>query len=274
MPAQTVPVQAVRAKDYAWAMKSNAFALRVGTPVVCVLCAGVWIVGCSDSAPTPKPPTAITQVAPSARAPQGQASGATSAAGTASATNPSAAPSATASATPTATPRADAAAQKISSSTSDAKIIEVAGLVMPKPVTWQWQSPTVQFRALQYSVPTTTPGISDAELVISVFAAGDGGPIDMNVKRWVSQFRDEDGDEAKAKIEDRTINGIPVKLLELAGRYQGMGQAAPRPGMMQLGAIIQAPGRTVFVRLVGQLETVEGARKEFEALVNGVRASE
>ena len=53
-----------------------------------------------------------------------------------------------------------------------------------------------------------------------------------------------------------------------------MGQAAPRPGMMQLGAIIQAPGRTVFVRLVGQLETVEGARKEFEALVNGVRASE
>ena len=81
-------------------------------------------------------------------------------------------------------------------------------------------------------------------------------------------------DEAKAKIEDRTINGIPVKLLELAGRYQGMGQAAPRPGMMQLGAIIQAPGRTVFVRLVGQLETVEGARKEFEALVNGVRASE
>ena len=248
-------------------MKSNAFALRVGTSVTCLVCAGVWIVGCSDSAPTPKPPTAITQVAPSARAPQVQtpaASSASPAAGTASA------PSATSSATP----RADAAAQKISSSTSDAKIIEVAGLVMPKPVTWQWQSPTVQFRALQYSVPTTTPGISDAELVISVFAAGDGGPIDMNVKRWVSQFRDEDGDEAKAKIEDRTINGIPVKLLELAGRYQGMGQAAPRPGMMQLGAIIQAPGRTVFVRLVGQSETVEGARKEFEALVNGVRASE
>ena len=261
-----MPAQAVRAKYYAWAMKSNAFALRVGTSAACVLCAGVWIVGCSESGPAPKPPTANTKVNPSARAPQGQASAATSAAGTASATNPSAAP--------TATPRADAAAQKISSSTSDAKIIEVAGLVMPKPVTWQWQSPTVQFRALQYSVPTTTPGISDAELVISVFAAGDGGPIDMNVKRWVSQFRDEDGDEAKAKIEDRTINGIPVKLLELAGRYQGMGQAAPRPGMMQLGAIIQAPGRTVFVRLVGQLETVEGARKEFEALVNGVRASE
>ncbi len=145
---------------------------------------------------------------------------------------------------------------------------------MPKPVTWQWQSPTVQFRALQYSVPTSTPGISDAELVISVFAAGDGGPLDMNVKRWVSQFRQEDGSEAAAKIEDRTISGIPVKLIELAGKYQGMGQAAPRSGMMQLGAIIQAPGRTVFIRLVGQSQTVEGARKEFEALINGVRPSE
>ena len=266
LPAQAVRTQAVRAKDYAWAMKSNAFALRVETSAACLLCAGVWIVGCSESGPAPKPPTANTKVNPSARAPQGPASTATSAAGTASATNPSA--------TPTATPRADAAAQKISSSTSDAKIIEVAGLVMPKPVTWQWQSPTVQFRALQYSVPTTTPGISDAELVVSVFAAGDGGPLDMNVKRWISQFRQEDGSEATAKIEDRTISEIPVKLIELAGRYQGMGQAAARPGMMQLGAIIQAPGRTIFIRIIGQSETVETARKDFEAMINGIRSSE
>lgn len=153
-------------------------------------------------------------------------------------------------------------------------MIEVAGLVLPKPVTWEWQSPTVQFRALQYSVPTTTPGISDAELVISVFAAGDGGPLDMNVKRWISQFRQEDGSEATAKIEDRTISEIPVKLIELAGRYQGMGQAAARPGMMQLGAIIQAPGRTIFIRIIGQKETVETARKDFEAMINGIRSSE
>ncbi|NDG64543.1 MAG: hypothetical protein EBY29_13930 [Planctomycetes bacterium] len=79
-----------RAKDYAWAMKSNAFALRVGTSAACLLCGGVWIVGCSESGPAPKPPTANTKVNPSARAPQGQASAATSAAGTASSTNPSA----------------------------------------------------------------------------------------------------------------------------------------------------------------------------------------
>ncbi len=158
---------------------------------------------------------------------------------------------------------------KVSSAESDAKIVEIAGFVMPKPATWQWQTPSMQFRALQYSVP----GVGEsgaAEVVFSVFAAGDGGPIDMNIKRWVGQFRNDDGSEAAAKIEDRTIAGLPVKWIELAGRYQGMGQAAPRPDMMQLGAILQAPDRTIFIRLVGSRATVEAARKDFEAMVAGV----
>lgn len=145
---------------------------------------------------------------------------------------------------------------------------------MPKPVTWQWQSPNVQFRALQYSVPAKGAGSGDAELIFSVFASGDGGPLDMNVKRWVSQFRNADGSEATAKIVDRTINAIPVKMIELAGSYQGMGQAAPRGGMMQLSAIVQAPGRTVFIRLVGQAETVESWRGEFDTMVNGIRTEQ
>ena len=132
----------------------------------------------------------------------------------------------------------------------------------------------MQFRALQYSVPGSAEGAGAAAVVFSVFAAGDGGPIDANVKRWVSQFRSDDGGEASAKIEDRMVGAFPVKWIELAGHYQGMGQAAPRPGMAQLGAIVQAPNLTLFIRLVGPAPTIETSRADFEAMVAGIRAAQ
>ena len=58
--------------------------------------------------------------------------------------------------------------------------------------------------------------------------------------------------------------------METRGSYQAMGQPAPRPGQMQFGAIIEAPGRRVFVRLVGPEETVEASRDDFERLLEGV----
>lgn len=234
-------------------MKSNLFAVL----------AAISVVACGDATPAPKPPVPITKSSASARVPQTQqpvdiavpqiATGSASA--------------------PTSTPRADAAAQRLSTAASDPTIVEIAGLVMPKSVTWQWEAPSMQFRALQYSVPGSGETAGAAEVVFSVFAAGDGGPIDMNVKRWISQFRADDGSEAVAKIEDRTVNGMKVKWIELAGQYQGMGQATPRPGMAQFGAIIQAPSGTLFIRLVGPASTVEASRNDFEAMVAGVRES-
>lgn len=233
--------------------------------------------GC-ERAPAPKPPTPISPAAKNPRAPQSGAtlpSAAPTGASPKGAAQASAEPAnaAQASAGQEGTPKSASTspAVRVSTATSDAKVIEVSGLVMPKPVAWQWQAPTVQFRALQYAVPTKAAGTSDAELVFSVFAAGDGGPMDMNVKRWISQFRAEDGSPAEAIIADSTVNGIAVKTIELAGLYQGMGQAAPRPGIRQLGAILRTADGTVFIRLVGPDATVESWRGEFDAMIAGVR---
>jgi len=246
-------------------------------------CTVLMFSGGCERAPAPKPPTPISPSAKNPRAPQGGAtlpSAAPTSAAPTSAAPTSAAPT---SAEPTNAAQASAGEQgtpkgapatpvvRVSSATSDAKVIEVSGLVMPKPVAWQWQAPTVQFRALQYAVPAKAAGTSDAELVFSVFAAGDGGPMDMNVKRWISQFRAEDGSPAEAIIADSTVNGIAVKTIELAGLYQGMGQAAPRPGIRQLGAILRTADGTVFIRLVGPDATVESWRSEFDAMIAGVR---
>jgi hypothetical protein len=70
------------------------------------------------------------------------------------------------------------------------------------------------------------------------------------------------------------VHELAIKVVELKGLYQGVGQAAPRPDMMLLGAIVAAPGRTLYIRLIGQTATVESARERFELLVNGMRPAE
>jgi hypothetical protein len=157
----------------------------------------------------------------------------------------------------------------VSGPEGDQTVIEVGGLVMPKPITWVWTAPTMQFRALQYAVPAIGVNSPAAELVFSVFAGGEGGPVGANLDRWSNQFREGDG-AAASKRSERQVAGLKVHLIESAGAYMGMGAAAPRPGYMQLGAIVEAPGRNVFMKIVGPQATVESNRAAFEAMLAGM----
>ena len=190
---------------------------------------------------------------------------------------PSANPRATTATTP-APPSADAApaapadgsSWPVSTADSDPKQAEVGGLVFPKPPTWPWATPRMRFRTLQYEVPGTGDGSGAAELVFSLFRGTDGGPTDMNIDRWVGQFRNPEGGPAKAETSVQDIGGLTVNRMAVRGSYQAMGQPAPRPGQMQFGAIVEAPGRRVFVRITGPEATVEAAREDFDRLINGV----
>jgi hypothetical protein len=127
----------------------------------------------------------------------------------------------------------------------------------------------MQFRTLQYSVPGGADSTLTAELVVSVFVAGDGGPLEANIERWRGQFRN--GDEAvTAKRARKSVGPLQVELVELEGEYFAMGAPAAKKGFMQLAAIVQAEGRNVFFRLVGPKDTVESNRAAFDALIDGL----
>lgn len=144
---------------------------------------------------------------------------------------------------------------------------------MDKPVTWAWQAPSVAFRTLQYSVPAPDGKGGAAELVFSMFRAGDGGPLQANIDRWVAQFRTNDGAAATPVQSDLTVGALRVHRIDLEGTYKGMGAAAGRPDWAQLGAIVEAPGANVFIRLLGPGTTVEAQRAAFEAMVGSLRES-
>mgnify|MGYP007114243243 CR=1 FL=1 len=158
----------------------------------------------------------------------------------------------------------------VSTAKSNPRVAEVGGLVFPRPGSWVWSKPRMRFRTLQYDVPSRPDSDGSAEIVFSLFRGSDGGPTDMNIERWVGQFRDADGEAVEAVITTKEIGGMSVTRIETAGSYQSMGAAAPRTGQGLIGAIIEAPGRRVFVRLVGPEGTVAATREAFDAMLDGV----
>ena len=245
-------------------MPVTTFAKVVGGALVVVAVAAVVFAvmsGC-EKAPAPKGPTPVA-AKPATAAPAAATATAPVASSNSAAVGAPVPPAATAAAS------TQAGGYPVSGPDGDQTKIEVGGLTMPKPVTWVWTAPSMQFRALQYAVPALGVNSPAAELVFSVFPAGDGGPVDANLDRWSNQFR-SGAAAAESKRSQATVNGMQVSRVESVGDYMGMGAAAPRPGYMQLGAIVQAPGRTVFMKVVGPQATVESNRAAFEAMIAGI----
>ncbi len=152
--------------------------------------------------------------------------------------------------------------QGLSTVTSDPAWMQCGSMEFPKPAAWAWVQPTAPFRTLQYAVP------GDAELVVSVFPAGDGGAVDANIERWAKQFGGPGSVKARS---ERAVGALRVTRVDFEGDFKGMGMAQAKSGMAQLGAIVQGPKQSVFVRLLGAKAAVEAARAEFETLALGVR---
>lgn len=178
-------------------------------------------------------------------------------------------------ATPTTTtttdaPGSDPASWVVSGPTDDGSIARCAGLQFDKPPRWGWITPTMNFRTLQYTVAGQN-GEPAADLIFSVFGSGDGGPVDANIDRWAGQFRGLEGIPPREERSTIEVDGMTVKRIELEGSYAGMGAAAPRSGWAQLGVIIQAPGRNIYIRLLGPSPTVLANKDAFDALVRSAR---
>lgn len=227
--------------------------------IVGVFGAGMVCAAC-EKAPAPKPPAPPSAPKATVAEPAAGASAGGDAAAGAGAKTPDGP-----------TPK-DVPATKTSGENDDPTKIEIGGLTMDKPVVWVWTRPTQSMRTLQYAVPAVDTNAPAAELTFSMFTGTDGGPLASNLDRWASFFRTEDGSQAPHVRTEFEVNGRKVAKQESEGSYVGMmGQAAPRPGYAQFGAIIDAGDRRIFIKLVGPKATVESNRAQFDAMLKSVR---
>lgn len=159
-----------------------------------------------------------------------------------------------------------------SSATSNPSLIELPSITLPKPAAWTWVKPSMQFRTLQYQVCNSGPGkvAPCADLIVSVFKLGDGGSVDANIGRWKNQFQNTDGSPAQPTRSQRVVAGASVTRVDLKGAWKGMGMGEAQNNSEQLAAAIELPQETIYIRMVGPESTVEAARKDFEAMVDGL----
>jgi hypothetical protein len=127
-------------------------------------------------------------------------------------------------------------------------------------------------RAATYSVAPAAGDQTGGEVVINYFGLGQGGSVDANIERWKSQVHGPDGKPAQAAVAKRTVRGIQMTTIDASGAYSGMGgpmMASPKavPGYRLLGAIVEGPGGSVFVKFTGPAKTVAANRQKFDELL-------
>jgi len=249
--------------------------MRNQLSIVCNgLLAGLFfgaLVSCADDAPKPKLPAAFPlQTTSNAGAISTPTAAATNAISSA---NSNVTSSANSNAIASTMPAAVASVDPLTSSaTSNSSLIELPSITLPKPAAWTWVKPSMQFRTLQYQVCNPGPGkvAPCADLIVSVFKLGDGGSVDANIGRWKNQFQNTDGSPAQPTRSQRVVAGASVTRVDLKGAWKGMGMGEAQNNSEQLAAAIELPQETIYIRMVGPESTVEAARKDFEAMVDGL----
>jgi hypothetical protein len=145
---------------------------------------------------------------------------------------------------------------------------KVSELTFKRPSSWEWVETTSSMRAAQLKVGSGKTAADSAEVVFFHFGPGGAGGTQANVDRWLAQFSDRKND----KTEETTVGKTKVTYVRTEGTYQSgmpMGPKTPLANQALLGAIIEAPGGSIFVKMTGPLAIVKAADGEFRAMVEG-----
>jgi len=108
-----------------------------------------------------------------------------------------------------------------------------------------------------------------ADVVFYHFGQGSAGGTQANVERWLKQF-EEPRDKLGAKLEEVTIEKHKVTYVSAEGTFKsGMpgGPQTPMPDYGLLGAIIEADGGSVFVKLTGPKALAKAATADFKKMI-------
>lgn len=147
-------------------------------------------------------------------------------------------------------------------------------LAWADPPTWTRSPPSNPTRLAQYAVPRAGEDTEAPECVVTTFGAGQGGPVDANIDRWIRQF--EPSSASSVEKQTRQIGGLAVTIVELSGAWRGMAMPgapppASRPGQRMLAAIVEHPSGAHFFKLVGPDTSVKDAKPAFVAMLESLR---
>jgi hypothetical protein len=143
------------------------------------------------------------------------------------------------------------------------------GIHWTVPAGWQ-TGPPQPMRAASYTIPAA-PGAEAGGCGVFFFGKGQGGGVEDNLQRWVSQF---EGASAPKKSEQK-INGLTVHRIDVSGTYlapsgPNMQSQGKKPGWRLIGAIVEAPDGLVFFKSVGPAATMQKTEPQIEQMLKSI----
>jgi hypothetical protein len=125
-------------------------------------------------------------------------------------------------------------------------------------------------RIATYLVPAA--GGAGAECAVYYFGPGQGGGVEANLERWMGEFQPLD----KHDTRKLTPGGLTVTRISASGNYvahsmKSGASAGEKPDWALLGGIVNGPQGDVFFKLTGPKATVNGAARDFDAMLGSLR---
>ena len=152
--------------------------------------------------------------------------------------------------------------------------VMVAGFEFHAPADWASVPPSSNLRVatLQYG-PVGSDKVK-AELNVYYFGPDQGGSVEANFERWLSQVTRAQGEEAER--ETFTVAGFPIHVVRADGTYAGgamSGDTEPKAGWRMVGAVLEGSQGNIFFKMVGPEASVRamepGLREMLESLSKG-----
>jgi hypothetical protein len=132
-----------------------------------------------------------------------------------------------------------------------------------KPDEWSEQSAT-EMRLGSFKV--AGPNSTSADVSVVAFP-GDAGGLVANINRWRGQLELPSLEEQQMRqsIQQIEVQGAPVYLVDLQ-----TAENSPKPSRV-LGAVLERPDRTWFVKMTGPPALLESQRQKFFDFVKSFR---
>jgi len=130
------------------------------------------------------------------------------------------------------------------------------------PEGWTSKPLSSKMRLADFVLPKAEGDAEDATLVVTFFG-GQGGTVQANFDRWLTQMEQPDGRASKdlAKTSVLKTHDLTLSIMDLPGTFvaekaPGSAEHYNKPGFHLRAAVIEGKGGPYFIRLVGPAKTV------------------
>ena len=146
------------------------------------------------------------------------------------------------------------------------------------PAGWVTMKASSPMRVAEFSLPKVEGDPEDGALAVFFFA-GQGGTVQANLDRWITQMEQPDGRASKdlAKTSAlKTKSGLAVTLVDVPGTYvaeikPGSGQRHNKPNFHLRAAVVESKDGPYFVKLTGPAKTLARWDESFMTFLQSLR---